>query len=257
MSPLDLSQDLDLGHPSRIAVHQVEEAERAAADTVAWRLCELAGRRGTIPMIAYLQHAEESASALLEARRRVYQKLLADSREWIRSFPEGTPEYAAAQAHARTFLERHDSFDARASERISAVLSAATATPPTLAPSSHAAPAGPTVAEVFAWAAADADADQSRQEAYAESDRALGDVLRRLALRVWIYGIVCLAAILLSVATISSASSYGGTGVLAWGAVVFGAIYCVRNTVRHSEASAQRLRLRQQYQRDMATRRGS
>jgi len=240
MSPLNLSGDVDLGPVSQLSAARLTEVAQAAADAVAWRVCALAAEARTAPMAAYFRYQDEAEQALLEARRRIYDRLLEDGRNWIHSLPAGSTEGAAATASLRPLLDSRESFLEKSRQRILAVLEASDASSaekPTEAPKAsygtfQAAPRanpanaqnrpapGPTPAQAaapaqFAWQIA------QLQEAMNKSQR-----------WAWFNGIVCLLGAVVSFASYSEARNLGGQYVVFYGAIVFGGIGVVRALVR-------------------------
>lgn len=124
MSPLDLSKDIRFGLPSEVRPDAVEAAARSAADSIAWRLCELALHSGVLPLVAYDRYGKEVEGALKEAQSRVYSTLIEDTKEWVSRFPSESPERYAAFNILNFIQFSQNNFLAMARQRIQEVLEA-------------------------------------------------------------------------------------------------------------------------------------
>jgi hypothetical protein len=125
MLPLDLSGEISVGSVSQISQARIAEVGRAAADAVAWRMCTLAAETETAPVVTYLRHQDKAERDLLEARRKIYDPLLEEGRNWVKRLPDGSSEWVAAIATIRPVLDSRDAFMKTSRQRIEAVLQAA------------------------------------------------------------------------------------------------------------------------------------
>lgn len=125
MSPLDLSRDIDLGPVSQLRMSRLGEVTEAAADAIAWRVCSMAAETNILPMTAYLRFRDEADSALLEARRRIYDSLLDDGLRWVNSLPRDSTARGAAAGLVRAIHDSKESFLERSRRRLRLVLQAA------------------------------------------------------------------------------------------------------------------------------------
>lgn len=235
MLPLDLSKAVRFGPPGQINADEVNAVARSAADSIAWRLCELAVKSGLLPTIAYLHYQQEVERALREAQTRVYSPLVADTKEWAGRFPAGSTERLAADNLLNFILNSRDGFPQMARGRIQAVLDAAG---PQLAP--RGTTPGPTPPK-----AAPPTTDRSQKgpgpapssypgPTHAHASRPdLLRLLRKARNSAWINGTVSLFAVLIGVATVSAAIKYGGHYLIAWGPALWCGVRCYRSLQRY------------------------
>jgi hypothetical protein len=74
----------------------------------------------------------------------------------------------------------------------------------------------------------------------ADARRALAHVRqtgRRRAVWAWVHGAICLAGIAITIGTFEAAyQNSGGTYLVCWGAIIFGAINCARNWSKYARS---------------------
>lgn len=124
MYPVDLSGEIDLGPVSELHLSRLSDLTNGAADAIAWRLCHLASETNVVPLMTYLRMHDKADSALLEARGRIYGKLIEDARAWVGSLPRGSAEWIAATDTVRRILDSKEMFLKRAQDRVRTVLEA-------------------------------------------------------------------------------------------------------------------------------------
>lgn len=256
MSPLDLSRDVDLGLVSQLSVARLADVAQAAADAVAWRLCALAAETKTAPLVAYSRYQDEAEAALLEARRRIYDRLLEDGRNWINSLPTGSTEWVAATASVRPIFDSRESFIDKSRQRMRTALAASDASSaenkPAQAPKASYGtfPAAPQRAKPAGAQSRQAPGPAPAPGAaqFAWQGAQLQQAMKKAKRWACLCGIVCLLGAVVSFASYSEARSLGGQYVVLGGAIVFGAIGMVRALVRYGKLKGRLLAL----QRDMA-----
>lgn len=232
MRPIPLDEDINLGHPSSVTREQIASTAQGAADSIAWRIAGQAGETGQPAAVAHLQNSDLASKAIQAAKSRVFDRILAEARAWVHSLPLGSDEQLAAVRHSRMILDCRDSFASAASRRISDVLNAATQT------ENRPSPPRPSPTEA---APRQGDSNQSKpQPAAAASSAMLLDAIanykravRKLAVWAWVHAAIFTVGLFITLAGYSSASKAGGSYIVFYGAIVWGAIGCFRNGYRY------------------------
>ncbi|WP_138418632.1 hypothetical protein [Sinomonas gamaensis] len=235
MSTVPLDEDINLGHPAAVTRDQVARTAQSAADSIAWWIACLAAETRQPAAVAHLKNGELAGKAIQAARSRVYDRIITEARDWVNGLPFGSSEHLAAIEHSRMLLECKDAFAGAAERRISDVLNAATRTeeppprPPT-PPNRHgaAAPKPQPSAQATPRPAAD-PASRMLLEAIANYEQAA----RKLAIWTWVHGAIFTVGLFITLAGYSSASKTGGSYIAFYGAIVWGAIGCIRNGYRY------------------------
>lgn len=229
MNPLDLSHDFDFGHPGTVSTEAIYVAMSRAADTIAWGLAEAAAREGTTTLEAFQKYGEATRQAISIANDRLFSKIIADARIWTASLPSHSPEKSSAARQAITIFESSDEFERIAPYLIEQSLTAVSI------PDSN--PRSPKKAPEPAKA--------SNKTLKKEKMRLLQalrieyqPVLSKLSFWAWINGLIFMIGAVVSIGTFSAASESGGTYIIFGGAIVFGAINCIRNWLRYAEVKS-------------------
>jgi hypothetical protein len=230
MSPLDLSKDIRFGLPSEVRPDAVEAVARSAADSIAWRLCDLALHSGVLPLVAYDRYGQEVESALKEAQSRVYSTLIEDTKEWVSRFPSESPERYAAFNLLNFIQFSQSNFLAMARQRIQEVLEAtATQTMPRNARS----PRGPHQADDRSQQEPDPTPFSGTHHSSGIPQADLLQLARKALNSAWINGGICLFAIFIGIVTVSAAIRYGGHYLIAWGPALWCGIRSFRSLRRY------------------------
>jgi hypothetical protein len=167
--------------------------------------------------------------AVGEAEAWVFADLLRETEVWGRSQPPGSTPAQLAHEQMTMFRALRDGFHAAARHRIERVLEASTA------PQTGLRPAVPVrwnlPADPLNHPVADSPADARRALAHV---RQTG---RRRAVWAWVHGAICLAGIAITIGTFEAAyQNSGGTYLVCWGAIIFGAINCARNWSKYARS---------------------
>lgn len=84
------------------------------------------------------------------------------------------------------------------------------------------------------------EASYARQSELQQLTVAYQQALSKLSRRAWIHGGICVLGLILTFATLESAQDSGDTYVVFWGAIIFGAINCIRYAIQYSRTAADR-----------------
>ncbi|WP_422759192.1 hypothetical protein [Paenarthrobacter sp. C1] len=128
MHPVDLSREIELGPVSALQLSKLTELTDGSADAIAWHICHLASETKSRPLTTYLSMQDQVSSALLEARRRIYENLMEGAEAWIAGLATGSAEWIAATDTVSRISESQKKFLNRAQQRLISVIEASGST---------------------------------------------------------------------------------------------------------------------------------
>ncbi|KHL05595.1 hypothetical protein [Sinomonas humi] len=230
MRPADISRPASFARPAYVKKDDVAEIAQGAADTIAKQIAGYAGQIRQAPITVFREEPAMVDRAIEQARAWVFDDLLRETEVWAQSQPQGSAHQMAIE-QLTMMRALHDGFAASARHRIEGVLEACTApmpgTPP-VARAQSATPAAPVAPPLFAPTA--------KSEAYRSLLR-VQQATRRCAIWASVHAGICVVGLFISILTYESAAP-GGRYVVWWGAIVFGAINCIRYGIAYSRNRA-------------------